>query len=451
MPVRSRGSLLAAMAALLGLCMAGAGCQSSSVQQDAFSMPCNCGGGPGPAATLAAPGLGLRSPAPRRSLFDRFRRAPQDSEPALACAACAAPAAVMLRPVPGRAGPEGAAVASSWHPVLRGTPEEGPDLGTGGTAGLVKVSALGSSDSTPFPLPIATADKARDAAAPPPPGGEAPLHAPRLVPRPAGAVGPVVGGPIPVGDGYPALPAPFVTHPPEAPREFAKRALSAYVIEPPDILLVQATASVVKRTQQIEGPHLVRPDGTIGLGVYGSVFVAGRTLEEARDAIARLLKQTVTGLTLEDIKKGLTVDVVAYNSKFYYVITDGGGYGEQVIRVPATGNETVLDALSQIQGLPTVASKKRIWIARATPYDHEHPHILPVDWRGITQRGSAATNYQIFPGDRIYVDSAKLIKMDSFLAKFLSPIERVLGVTLLGSQTVNSIKSGTTGGVGTVR
>jgi hypothetical protein len=41
--------------------------------------------------------------------------------------------------------------------------------------------------------------------------------------------------------------------------------------------------------------------------------------------------------------------------------------------------------------------------------------------------------------------------MDSFLAKFLSPIERVLGVTLLGSQTVNSIKSGTTGGVGTVR
>jgi polysaccharide export outer membrane protein len=195
----------------------------------------------------------------------------------------------------------------------------------------------------------------------------------------------------------------------------------------------------------------VRPDGTIGLGVYGSVFVAGRTLEEARDAIARLLKQTVTGLTLEDIKKGLTVDVVAYNSKFYYVITDGGGYGEQVIRVPATGNETVLDALSQIQGLPTVASKKRIWIARATPYDHEHPHILPVDWRGITQRGSAATNYQIFPGDRIYVDSAKLIKMDSFLAKFLSPIERVLGVTLLGSQTVNSIKSGTTGGVGTVR
>ena len=39
------------------------------------------------------------------------------------------------------------------------------------------------------------------------------------------------------------------------------------------------------------------------------------------------------------------VDVIAYNSKNYYVITDGAGYGEQVYPFPVMGSETVLDAI----------------------------------------------------------------------------------------------------------
>ena len=34
--------------------------------------------------------------------------------------------------------------------------------------------------------------------------------------------------------------------------------------------------------QQIRGEHLVRPDGTVGLGVYGNVFVDGMTLDQAK-------------------------------------------------------------------------------------------------------------------------------------------------------------------------
>jgi polysaccharide export outer membrane protein len=153
------------------------------------------------------------------------------------------------------------------------------------------------------------------------------------------------------------------------------------------------------------------------------------------------------GKLVEQFIENLRVDVSVYNSKFYYVITDGGGYGEQVIRIPSTGNELVLDALSAIQGLPPQASKKKIWVARAIPAHNGAPHILPVDWCGITQRGEGATNYQIFPGDRIYVKADKWIKADSWLAKRLAPIERVLGTTLLGASTVNAIK-GNTGGNG---
>ncbi len=145
--------------------------------------------------------------------------------------------------------------------------------------------------------------------------------------------------------------------------------------------------------------------------------------------------------SIDDIKKGLVIDVSAYNSKVYYVITDGGGYGEQVYPIPVTGNETVLDAIGKINGLPAVSSKKRIWIARATP-GCSHPDILSVDWCGITKKGYAATNYQVFPNDRIYVGSDKLIQADSWLAKRLNPVDRVLGTVLLSSSTVNSIKNG---------
>src|SRR5439155_23151307 len=37
-----------------------------------------------------------------------------------------------------------------------------------------------------------------------------------------------------------------------------------------------------RATQQIRGQHLVRPDGTVGLGQYGSVNVSGVTLAEAK-------------------------------------------------------------------------------------------------------------------------------------------------------------------------
>lgn len=222
------------------------------------------------------------------------------------------------------------------------------------------------------------------------------------------------------------------------PREGAKVSLPPYVIEPPDILLIESTQKIPD--QPVRGQHLVRPDGTVGLGIYGSAYVAGMTLEQARESIGRTLAARIKDFDL----RNLSVDVLAYNSKFYYVITDGAGYGEQVIRMPIMGSETVLDGISQIYGLPAVASKKRIWVARRSA-DGTTDQVLPVDWCGISQRGSEATNYQIMPGDRIYVDAKKWVRFDTGLARFLSPVERVLGITLLGSETVNSISGRTTG------
>lgn len=186
--------------------------------------------------------------------------------------------------------------------------------------------------------------------------------------------------------------------------------------------------------QQIRGEHLVSPDGTISLGVYGNVPVTGLTVPEAKATLEAHLS-----LFLQ--KPELSVIVTGYNSKVYYVIFDGGGYGQQVYRLPVTGNETVLDAISQINGLPPVSSLQDIWVARPAPEEAGCDQILPVNWLAVTNCGSTATNYQILPGDRIHVKADHLIATDNALAKLFAPIERVFGITLLGSTTVRSIES----------
>jgi len=184
--------------------------------------------------------------------------------------------------------------------------------------------------------------------------------------------------------------------------------------------------------QAISGEHLVRPDGTVSLGIYGSVFVAGLSLGEAKAAVEQHLSQFV-------LDPEVNVDVVAYNSRVYYVISDGGGFGERVVRLPFTGNETVLDAIANVEGLSQVSSKQ-IWIARPAPAGTGCAQVLPVNWNDIAAEGVTDTNYQVLPGDRIYVKADHFIALDNYVAKITAPIERLLGFTLLGTSTARAIK-----------
>ena len=149
------------------------------------------------------------------------------------------------------------------------------------------------------------------------------------------------------------------------------------------------------RAKPVTGQYLVGPDGTINLRDYGVVQVAGKTVTEARIAIRDHLKQFLES-------PDLSLDVAAFNSKVYYMITRKAGQPDSVRRLPITGNETVLDAISQVNGLSQVSSKK-IWIARPAPHHFGGQQILPIDWDAIAQGAQTATNYQLLPGDRLYV------------------------------------------------
>src|SRR5262245_14173704 len=80
------------------------------------------------------------------------------------------------------------------------------------------------------------------------------------------------------------------------PREFTKVSMPEYVVEPPDLVLVEVLEALPGRP--ISGERLVRPDGKISLGFYGEVFVAGLTIPEVKEKIILHLRKYVSDETL---------------------------------------------------------------------------------------------------------------------------------------------------------
>jgi protein involved in polysaccharide export with SLBB domain len=202
--------------------------------------------------------------------------------------------------------------------------------------------------------------------------------------------------------------------------------LQMYLKEP-DVAVALAELGA---SQRVIGQYLVGPDGTVTLGSYGSVPVSGRTLFEAKWLIEQHLSQFLENPVV-------SLHVQAYNSKVYYIILQGANLGDAVYRFPLTGNDTVLDAVSQINGLQEISSKK-IWVARATD-ECSKAEVLPVDWCAITEFGVSPTNYQLFPGDRVFVSEDRFVAFDNKLAKVLAPMERMMGFSLLTAGTATRL------------
>jgi len=202
------------------------------------------------------------------------------------------------------------------------------------------------------------------------------------------------------------------------------------ILQHPDVSIQLARSA---GTQQITGTYVVQSDGMVNLKSYGMVNVAGKTVTDARLAIEQLISQYYDS-------PQVSVEVIGYNSKNYYVITAGAGIGESVQRFPVTGKETVLDALSQINGLAGVSSKT-IWVARPTPASLDAEEILPVNWDEVARGGLTGTNYQLMPGDRVYIVDDKLVAANNYVNKATGPLQRLLNIGHLGATTIRTTQT----------
>ncbi len=174
------------------------------------------------------------------------------------------------------------------------------------------------------------------------------------------------------------------------PRELDKRIASPYVVEPGDVLLVQPVN--LDSPVRLPGDQTVLPDGTIQLGRYGLIIVAGKTMPQIEaDVRTQIEAQTKDA-------GPITARLVTRVSKVYYVLGEVNAPGA----FPLQGRETVLDALLAAGGLNDKASRKFITLARPTHADGCRV-VLPVCYNEIVQLGDTSTNYQIAAGDRIYV------------------------------------------------
>ncbi len=186
---------------------------------------------------------------------------------------------------------------------------------------------------------------------------------------------------------------------PAIPRELAKSLQGPYVVEPGDTLSVQPVA--IDSPLRLPSDQTIFADGTIDLGSYGRPVVAGKTLAEIEPEINKLI-------SARDKAKGpnaVTVRLVARNSKVYYVLGEVNAPG----MFPVVGSETVLDAIVKAGGVTKRAGEQDIVLSRPTEPDGCRV-VYPVCYTNIVQLGDTTTNYQIQPGDRIYVPGRGLLE-----------------------------------------
>ncbi len=200
-------------------------------------------------------------------------------------------------------------------------------------------------------------------------------------------------------------------------RENAKTVLPPHRLQPGDTVLIEPVS--LDRDLRLPADQTVLADGTIDLGPYGRIVVAGQDLEQAESLIEQQI-DFQTREQLETCRKagcepkstgGVSdrpdeCDSIAINVRLlepvhrYYVLGEVNAPGAYNL----SGYETVLDAIVTAGGLNNSANPCQILLSRPSePCDCRV--TLPVCYREIVQLGNTASNYQLRPGDRIFVAS----------------------------------------------
>jgi protein involved in polysaccharide export with SLBB domain len=236
----------------------------------------------------------------------------------------------------------------------------------------------------------------------------------RIVACAALAAGPVGCGTV--GQGISILPdryplgdqarAARICQPMDLPRELRKSTIDEYRVEPGDGLLV--VPHDLESKVRIPADQTILTDGTIDLGKYGRLYVAGKSIPE----IETMVQTTVKAREKDEDVGFIDVRLVNRASKVYYVLGEVTTPG----KFPLVGNETVLDGILTAGGLTDRSNWRDVILVR--PTCEGQGLVLKVDVGAIARLGSTATNYQLAPGDRIYVGSRHLLDMLFNLDRF---------------------------------
>ena len=253
----------------------------------------------------------------------------------------------------------------------------------------------------------------------------------------------------------------------QAPTESTKAPLNIYIIEIGDTILLEVAN--FDATVQLPGDQVVKPDGYISLGESGRLMVMNKTIDQVQaeaqmqidDHVRRSMEiefevkrqqrlaerererlrirkegeeededeaDLELGLREEEeqrlalgraisearLKNKISARLVNWDSKRIYVLGEVNSPGSFVY----IGNETVLDAILEAGGLNTSADHHQIVITRPSNCDGCR-EVMLVCYDHVVQLGDTSTNYQLQPGDRVFVPTLT----------FCEDLKRSLGLT----------------------
>lgn len=194
-----------------------------------------------------------------------------------------------------------------------------------------------------------------------------------------------------------------------------------YTLGPDDIINI-----TVQRHPEFSGDFPINQEGKIQFRFIGDVDVRGLTKKEVEAKIVKLIGGYV-------VNPEVTVTILEYRSKFYYVIGEVGHPGKIYMRSETT---TVRDAIVE-SGLPTIAAAMRK-CTLITPDKNGKPRKKSVDVYAILYGGNLKKNLEMRSGDVLYVPATVMAKVFRTIAPITQPVtaaaEAQTGITTLNTR-----------------
>lgn len=171
----------------------------------------------------------------------------------------------------------------------------------------------------------------------------------------------------------------------------------------------------VREQPEFSGQYVIGPDGNIQYAFVGDIQADGLTKDELKSAITEKLKKYIK-------VPEVSVTIVAYRSKFFYILGEVGRPG----KYPLVGDSiTLRDALVSA-GLPTrSAALRRVYVIKP---DETKPVYKKIDIYELLYKGNLKNNVVITNGDLIVVPSTVPSEINRALSNLLSPISRSAAV-----------------------
>jgi polysaccharide export outer membrane protein len=160
--------------------------------------------------------------------------------------------------------------------------------------------------------------------------------------------------------------------------------LSTYRVGAEDVLEIS-----VWREDALKKEALVRPDGGISYPLIGEVQVAGKTVFEIRDEIARRLEKFIP-------EPAVSVAIMKVGSQRIYVIGKVNKPGD----FPVGRYVDVLQALSMAGGLTPFADANDIRVMRR---EGDRQVVLPFEYGRVVRGQKLEQNVQLRAGDVVVV------------------------------------------------